>query len=61
MQNPNYPQDSATAIGAKFIMKTRNGRKLTQTATNGIIEDSKLLVQNTNHFKAKGDCCYKEF
>lgn len=39
--------ESTTAIGAKFILKTRDGKRLTQTATNGIIEDSKILVQNT--------------
>ena len=40
-------QLSATVIGAKFILKTRDGKKLTQVTTNGIMEDSKLLVQNT--------------
>ena len=37
---------STQVNGAKFILKTRDGRKLTQVATNGIIEDAKLLVQN---------------
>lgn len=45
--NSDPPCYSAAEIGAKFILKTRDGRKLTQLATDGIIEDSKILVQNT--------------
>lgn len=40
------PPPSTQVTGAKFILKTRDGRKLTQVATNGIVEDAKLLVQN---------------
>ena len=36
-----------SVIGAEFILKTRDGKKLTQVTTNGILEDSTLLVQNT--------------
>lgn len=36
--------ESTTLSGAKSILKTRDG---TQFATNGIVEDSKMLVQNT--------------
>ena len=43
--NPSY--ESTTAIAAKYILKTRDGRKLTQLCTDGIIQDSKIFVQNT--------------
>ena len=31
---------------AKFILKTRDGRKLTQTAMDGIIQDTKIIVEH---------------
>ena len=37
---------SITTIGAEFILKTQDARKLTQVATDGIIADSKVLVQS---------------
>lgn len=39
--------ESSKVIGAKFILKTRDGRNLTQFATNGVVDDAKLLVQTT--------------
>lgn len=33
--------------GAKFILKTRDGRKLTQSVTNEVVNDAKVLVYNT--------------
>lgn len=38
---------TSKVIGAQFILKTRDGGRLTQTATNGIVQDAKILVQNT--------------
>lgn len=38
---------TSTLLGAQFILKTRDGRKLTQVATNGIIQDTKIIVQST--------------
>ena len=34
-------------LGAQFIMKTRDGKKLTQVTTDGIIQDTKLMLQST--------------
>lgn len=60
LQDPEIEEDSncllpdsnqcnynPTVNGAKFILKTRDGKRLTQTTTDGIIEDSKILVQST--------------
>lgn len=41
------PVPSATEIGAQFILKIRDGRGLTQVATDGIIADTKLIVQSS--------------
>ena len=41
------PATSSKILGAQFIMKTRDGRKLTQVATNGIVQDAEVLVQST--------------
>ena len=42
--------DSHTDIvrreAAKFILKTRDGRQITQTALNGIIADTNILIEN---------------
>lgn len=38
---------SASVLGAKFILKIRDGRNLTQVATNGIVEDTKVIVQSS--------------
>ena len=39
---------------AKYILKIQEGRKLTQTVTNGIIEDTILMMQRTiDHLKGK--------
>ena len=35
-----------SVIGTEFILKTRDGRYLTQVATDGIVQDAKFLVQN---------------
>ncbi len=32
---------------AMFILKTRDGRKLTQTVTDGIVHDTKIFVERT--------------
>ena len=35
-------------LGAQFILKTRDGRKLTQVATNGIIiQDTTVIIEST--------------
>ena len=35
-------------LGAQFILKTRDGRKLTHVATNGIIiQDTKVIIEST--------------
>lgn len=39
--------EQATILGAQFILKTRDGRKLTQVATNGIVQDTKTVLQST--------------
>lgn len=48
---PNFhstaEQPSATVLGAQFILKTRDGKKLTQVATDGIIADTKVMLQST--------------
>ena len=38
---------SPQIIGAEFILKIRDGRKLTQVATDEIINDTKIVLQNT--------------
>lgn len=45
--NSSTSAESATLLGAQFILKTRDGRKLTQVATNGIIQDTKVILQST--------------
>ena len=30
---------------AKFILKTRDGKKITQTAMNGVVADTKILIE----------------
>lgn len=47
MPNYNSSSESTTSIGAKFILKIRDGKKLPQLVTDEIIEDSKILVENT--------------
>ena len=32
---------------AQFILKTRDGRRLTQTATNGILQDTRIILERT--------------
>lgn len=34
-------------LGAQFILKTRDGKQLTQVTTDGIIQDTKLILQST--------------
>ena len=38
---------SSAMLGAKFILKTRDGKGLTQTDTDGIVHDVKVVLQNT--------------
>lgn len=38
---------SASMLGAQFIMKIRDGKKLTQTTTNEILSDVRIVVENT--------------
>ena len=42
---PSVPEQAI--VGAQFIMKHRDGRKLTQVVTNGIIQDTKIILQST--------------
>ena len=42
------------AEAAKFILKTQEGKKLTQTVTEGIIRDTSMIIENTiQHLKEK--------
>lgn len=43
----NNEKHDAKVVGAHFILKTRDGRKITQKAVDGIVQDAKILVQNT--------------
>lgn len=38
---------SSSDLGAQFIMKTRDGLKLTQKATDSVLSDVKLLLEST--------------
>lgn len=38
---------SSQTLGAQFILKTRDGRRLTQVATDGIINDTRMLIKST--------------
>ncbi len=38
---------SSTDLGAQFILKTRDGKGLTQTTTDEILHDVKTVLQNT--------------
>lgn len=38
---------SPTMLGAQFILKTRDGKKLSQVTTDEILTDTKILLQNT--------------
>ena len=40
-------QPNSTVLGAQFILKTRDGQKLTQVATNGIIKNTNTILQST--------------
>lgn len=41
------PLPSAKVLGAQFILKTRDGKKLTQVAMDGIIADTKVVLKST--------------
>lgn len=43
--SPHAPK--STILGAEFIMKVRDGKGLTQVATDGIVQDTKIVLQNT--------------
>ena len=38
---------SSTILGAQFILKTRDGKNLTQAATDGVVRDTINIVQST--------------
>ena len=42
---PKVPK--STLMAAEFIMKVRDGKGLTQVTTDGILQDTKMVVQNT--------------
>lgn len=41
------PKSLPTLQAAKFILNTCDGKKITQTATDGIVNDVKVVLQNT--------------
>lgn len=41
------PAPKSALLGAEYIMKIRDGKGLTQTATDGILQDTTIVVQNT--------------
>lgn len=41
------PLPPPTVLGAQFILKTRDGKKLTQVAVDGIIADTKVIIEST--------------
>ena len=43
----NTTAPSSQTLGAQFILKTRDGRRLTQVATDGIVHDTRMLIKNT--------------
>lgn len=45
--SPLLPAPSSTLLGAEFIMKIRDGKGLTQVATDGILQDTKIVLQST--------------
>lgn len=46
-QTIEEPTSQTKLLGAQFILKTRDGKKLTQVSTNGIINDTKIILQST--------------
>lgn len=40
-------QSDPSLVAAQFILKTRDGRKLTQTATDGILQDTRAILECT--------------
>lgn len=44
---PCSQADNILVSGAQFILKTRDGRKITQVALDGIISDTKTIIQST--------------
>ena len=43
---PSSTYPSSTYVGAEFLLKTRDGQKLTQVTADGIICDTKVILQN---------------
>ena len=43
----SLPASTPTMLGAEYVMKIRDGKQLTQVATDGILQDTKLLIETT--------------